>query len=146
MTKIYPDWKELNAYVDGELDAHDSARVARSVAIDPALADQVAILTRVKAAVADIADGIRYVRNHRELRPILNFTFLAALLGSAYMPVFPGFVADVLTNDPKFLGILIAVSAVGRLAGSMVPASVPDRRRGQGRGQCRGQCPWVTEK
>jgi len=87
--------------------------------------------TSVKAAVADIADGIRYVRNHRELRPILNFTFLAALLGSAYMPVFPGFVADVLTSDPKFLGVLIAVSAVGALAGSLVLASLPDRRRGQ---------------
>jgi anti-sigma factor RsiW len=53
MTREHPDWEALNAYVDGELDAHDSARVARSVAIDPALADQVAILTRLKAAVAE---------------------------------------------------------------------------------------------
>ncbi|MFQ5696435.1 MAG: anti-sigma factor family protein [Terriglobia bacterium] len=53
MTREHPDWEDLNAYVDGELDAHDSARVARSVAIDPGLADQVATLTRLKAAVAD---------------------------------------------------------------------------------------------
>ncbi len=53
MTKKYPDWEELNAYVDGELDAHDSARVARAVATDPALAEQVAILTRLKAAVTE---------------------------------------------------------------------------------------------
>ncbi len=53
MTREHPDWEELNAYVDGELDVHDSARVARSVATDPALANQVAIVTRLKAAVAD---------------------------------------------------------------------------------------------
>jgi MFS family permease len=84
-----------------------------------------------KAAVADIVDGIRYVRGHKELRQILIFTFLAALLGSAYMPVFPGFVADVLTDNATLLGILIAISAVGSLAGSLVLASLPDRRRGQ---------------
>ena len=70
MTKKHPDWKELNAYVDGELDAHDSARVARSVATDPALADQVAILTRVKAAVAEGVEPVDLpaVKPKRRLR------------------------------------------------------------------------------
>ncbi len=58
MTNNYADWEELNAYVDGELDTHDSARVARSVATDPALAEQVAILTRLKAAAADSLEPV----------------------------------------------------------------------------------------
>jgi anti-sigma factor RsiW len=52
-----PSWEELNAYVDGELAAEEAARVARAVADNPALAEQVARLTRLKALVdADAAD------------------------------------------------------------------------------------------
>lgn len=58
MTREHPDWEELNAYVDGELDAHDSARVARSVATEPAIAEQVAILTRLKAATAESLEPV----------------------------------------------------------------------------------------
>ena len=43
-------------------------------------------------AVREVLDGLRYVGNHRELRQILVFSFFVALLGSAYMPVLPGFV------------------------------------------------------
>ena len=70
MTKKYPDWEELNAYVDGEIDAHDSARVARSVATDPALAEQVAILTRLKAAVTESLEPVDLppVKPKRHLR------------------------------------------------------------------------------
>ena len=46
-------WQTLNAYVDGELSAAESAEVARALADDPALVDQVASLMRLKAAVQD---------------------------------------------------------------------------------------------
>ncbi len=70
MTKKHPNWEELNAYVDSEMDAQGSARVARSVATDPALAEQVAILTRLKAAVADGLEPVDMpaVRPKRRLR------------------------------------------------------------------------------
>ncbi len=43
----------LNAYVDGELDPAAAAVVARAVAADPALARQVAALSKLRSAVAD---------------------------------------------------------------------------------------------
>ncbi|MEO3435340.1 hypothetical protein [Inquilinus sp. CAU 1745] len=45
-----PDWQEINAYVDGELDADAAARVAAGAASDPRLAARIAELTRLKAA------------------------------------------------------------------------------------------------
>ncbi|MAN80004.1 MAG: hypothetical protein CMM77_12385 [Rhodospirillaceae bacterium] len=41
----------LNAYVDGELDAAEAAEVARAVADDPALAHEVAALSRLRLVV-----------------------------------------------------------------------------------------------
>lgn len=83
-----------------------------------------------RAAVADVMDGLRYVRGHKELRQILLFSFVIAFLGSAYMPVLPGFVAEVFSENASVLGLLIAISAIGALAGSLVLASLPDRYRG----------------
>lgn len=45
-------WKTLNAYVDGELEAHMAAAVASAVALDLVLARRVATLSRLKANVA----------------------------------------------------------------------------------------------
>lgn len=43
-----PDWAELNAYVDGELDGATAARVAAAVARDAGLAREVARLAQLK--------------------------------------------------------------------------------------------------
>ncbi len=48
-----PDFETLNAYVDGELDPGRAAEVARAVARDPGLADQVALLSRLRSAVRE---------------------------------------------------------------------------------------------
>ena len=53
MTDRKPSWRDLNAYADGELLAAQAAGVARAVAEDPELADQVATLARLKAAVQE---------------------------------------------------------------------------------------------
>lgn len=86
--------------------------------------------SNVKAAVLDVFDGFRHVRHHPQLSSVLSFSFVVALLGSAYMPVLPGFVSDVYSDNSSVLGLLIATSAVGSLVGSLVLASLPDRRRG----------------
>jgi anti-sigma factor RsiW len=49
VTRATPSWEELNAYVDGELSPDDAAVVARALAEDRALAQQVAMLTKLKA-------------------------------------------------------------------------------------------------
>lgn len=51
------DFERLNAYVDGELDPAAAAEVARAVAGDPALARQVAALSRLRSAVADSVEA-----------------------------------------------------------------------------------------
>lgn len=48
-----PDWKRLNAYVDGEVSAEDQAEVADAVALDRELAGHVAALSRLKAAARE---------------------------------------------------------------------------------------------
>lgn len=48
-----PDWKKLNAYVDGEVSAEEQAAVADAVAEDRDLAGQVAALSRLKAAARE---------------------------------------------------------------------------------------------
>ena len=53
MRERKPNWRDLNAYADGELLPSDAAGVARAVAEDPALADQVATLARLKATVQE---------------------------------------------------------------------------------------------
>jgi anti-sigma factor RsiW len=58
MTTRRPDWQTLNAYVDGELSAAEAAEVARALADDRALAEQVASLSRLKASVQDLGEGI----------------------------------------------------------------------------------------
>jgi hypothetical protein len=56
MTDSRISFETLNAYVDGELDVAAAARVARAVAEDPALAREVAALSRLREAVADCVE------------------------------------------------------------------------------------------
>jgi hypothetical protein len=51
-----PSLEELNAYVDGELSAERTADVARHIAQDPAIARQVAALTRLRSVLPHAID------------------------------------------------------------------------------------------
>lgn len=53
MTDGRPDFELLNAYVDGELDAERASDVANAVARDPGLAREVAMITRLRSAIAE---------------------------------------------------------------------------------------------
>jgi anti-sigma factor RsiW len=53
MTDGKPDFAAICAYVDGELDPADAARVAYAAARDPAVAAQVAQLTKLKSVMPD---------------------------------------------------------------------------------------------
>ena len=78
----------------------------------------------------DLVEGVRYVIAERTLGLLLLAGMVGALLALPYQIMLPGFVRDVLGGGPIELGLLIAVSAVGSLAGSLVLASLPARRRG----------------
>lgn len=49
MTRSLPSWEEINAYVDDELSPVEKARVAAAIALHPELAEQVAVLSSIKA-------------------------------------------------------------------------------------------------
>jgi len=51
-----PTWEDLNAYVDGELNDERAAEVAAALGRDPALADQVAALHRLKGAAQSLLE------------------------------------------------------------------------------------------
>lgn len=53
MTDRRISFETLNAYVDGEMDTAAAADVAREIARDPALAHEVAALSRLRSAVAE---------------------------------------------------------------------------------------------
>lgn len=79
----------------------------------------------------DVLEGLRYVRRDRTLGPLLLFNILFALLAMPYVFMLPGFVADVLEEGPGQLGLLMSLTGAGSLAGAMVIASLPSRRRGR---------------
>lgn len=53
-----PSWAELNAYVDGELDSEDAARVAAAAAADHRLAREIAQLAELKSSLQVNAEAL----------------------------------------------------------------------------------------
>ncbi len=92
MTWQAPSWDTLNAYVDGELPTSEAAQVARALARDRSLADQVACLTQLKAAVQETVRNLEHSieiavpgRLRRNWRPaaLAASLMLAAVVGLA---------------------------------------------------------------
>lgn len=83
-----------------------------------------------KGALADVIDGIRYARYEPIIRVILIITFLTVLLSMPYMFLLPVFTEDVLKVGASGLGVLISISGIGAILGSLILASLPDKHRG----------------
>ena len=83
-----------------------------------------------KGALGDILAGIKYARYEPIIRIILVITFLTVLLSMPYMFLLPVFTEDVLDVGASGLGVLISISGIGAMLGSLVLASLPDKHRG----------------
>jgi MFS family permease len=81
-------------------------------------------------AVADLVGGFRYVIEQKTIGLILIFTLFVVLLSMPYMMLLPVFTEDILNVGAEGMGILISVSGIGAIAGSLVLASLPNRYRG----------------
>lgn len=79
--------------------------------------------------LADIALGIRHVRENPRLSLLVAQFVLIVMIGFPYMTVLPGFVKQELGSGAGSLGILMGVSAVGGLIVSLVVASLADSPR-----------------
>jgi len=79
---------------------------------------------------SDLADGLRYVVRDPVMFALVSISFVTAILAMPYLMMLPGFVSDVLDGGAGELGVLMGISGAGSLLGSLVIASLPERRRG----------------
>ena len=76
-----------------------------------------------------LTGGFQYVLDTPVIFMLLGFNFLMAFFGMTYYMLLPGFVKEVLNAGPDKLGLIISVSGIGSLIGSLIIASLPSRNR-----------------
>ncbi|MFC2016117.1 MFS transporter [Chloroflexota bacterium] len=81
-------------------------------------------------ALADIKQGFQYIRRETHILLILAFTLFAVVLSMPYIMLMPIFVDDILKVGAVGMGVLISVSGIGAITGSLVLASLPNKKRG----------------
>ncbi|MEE8353630.1 MAG: MFS transporter [Dehalococcoidales bacterium] len=85
---------------------------------------------RGSGTFADIVAGFRYVRNEKTLLWLLGFSLLTVVLSMPYIQLMPFIAEDILGKGASGMGWLLSISGVGAIAGSLVLASLPNRKRG----------------
>lgn len=91
---------------------------------DNPLADEVH-----KPFLTELTLGFKYVVETPVIFMLLVCNFLMVFFSLTYFMLLPGFVKEVLGAGPEGLGLLISISGIGSLAGSLLIASLPNRRR-----------------
>ena len=82
-------------------------------------------------SMRDMADGMRYIARNPNVFAVLAANFVIVMFSIPYMMMLPGFVADILHGGPDQLGLLMTITGVGALVGSLAIASMPSRNRGK---------------
>ena len=82
------------------------------------------------STLADMGEGLRYLRRETAIMLIVIFALLHVIAGQPFKQLMSIFTEDILKVGATGLGILTSVSAVGALVGSLVMASLPNRKRG----------------
>jgi len=77
----------------------------------------------------DLSSGFRYVLRTPIIAMLLGCNFLMVFFSLTYFMLLPGFAKDVLKAGPDDLGLLISLSGIGSLLGSLYVASFGNRRR-----------------
>ena len=84
-----------------------------------------------RGSMRDLKEGLTYIGRTPVIRTLLFVNFLIVLVSMPYMMMLPGFAKEVLDADASRLGVLMSITGVGSLAGSLVIASLPSRHRGR---------------
>ena len=82
------------------------------------------------APIGELVDGFRYVLRTPAMLALLSYNAYVALFAMTIMVLLPGFAKEVLEVDIGALGLLTSVLGVGAMVGSLIVASLPNRRRG----------------
>jgi MFS family permease len=80
--------------------------------------------------MSDIKDGFDYIRKDKKIFFILIFTLVVVMLSMPFQQFLPIFTDKILKVGATGLGILMSVSGVGALVGSLVIAVLPNKKRG----------------
>jgi len=85
----------------------------------------------VQQSLRSLGEGATHLIHNPALRTLISVNFVIVLLSMPYSMMLPGFVEDVLGKGEIEQGILVSVSGLGAMLGSLVIASMPARHRGQ---------------
>ena len=88
------------------------------------------ISLRGQGAMRDIKAGFQYVRQQTVIALLLGVVLVTVLLSMPYMMLLPLFTEEILDVGAGGLGVLVSVSGIGAMVGSLVLASLPNKRRG----------------
>lgn len=89
-----------------------------------------AIIAHSASALAGIKEGLNYIRHDITILLVLIFTLFIVILSMPYGMMMPVFADDILKVGAKGMGMLLSVSGIGAICGSLVLASLPNKRRG----------------
>ncbi|XOV87058.1 MAG: MFS transporter [Pseudomonadota bacterium] len=93
------------------------------------VADRIAPKVPDGPMLAELKLGFEYVLRTPVIFMLLGCNFLMVFFSMTYFMLLPGFAKEVLDAGPDRLGLLISISGVGSLAGSLVIASMSNRNR-----------------
>ena len=85
---------------------------------------------RGRGAMRDVLDGLKYVKGEKVILMVLFVIFVVTLLSMPYMMLLPALTEDILGIDERGYGALLMVSGIGAMLGSIVLASLPNKKRG----------------
>ncbi|MSQ40759.1 MAG: MFS transporter [Dehalococcoidia bacterium] len=88
------------------------------------------VALRGSGALKDIAEGVQYVRQNPTILTILLITLVGVVLSMPYISLLPVFTKTVWGVGPGAFGVLLSVSGIGALAGSLFLASIGNKKRG----------------
>jgi len=75
----------------------------------------------------ELVDGLRYVRGQPAILALFLLALLVSIVGRPYIQLLPAFVKATIQGGPDTLGVLMAGSGVGALAGSIAVAFIGTR-------------------
>ncbi len=77
-----------------------------------------------------IKAGFQYLRHETTMLFVLGFVLFAIVLSMPYTLLMPIFADDILKVGATGMGILMSVSGIGAVVGSLALASLPNKKRG----------------
>lgn len=86
--------------------------------------------TAREGVFASILAGVRFLFGHGVLRQVVLLLLVTCLLVRPFQQLLPAYAAHVVFVDARGLGVLLAATGIGAIAGALVTAIVGSRRRG----------------